>query len=406
MDQLKQIVGVEHGLEGVCNAIHMSVVGRIPSVVGAMHITCADESEHECVTAFQKGFVNLLLPQLKFAQQSAFRIANLGGRYDWGAVRIAEDHYAAAETVPVKKVLVGKVNSHVGVIEDHGKEQYGVMQRYEDTSHSCGALHALIDGDKRPFALRLAELFVSEGPDRLALLRDEKQVDPHYRALYAALVSARLQARKVILDIQDYTPVSSTEFLVIPCVTMNRPGKDTEIVCGFYFASEETGLKEPEYYGLGDNPASFKTESKHNRLVITDDQLGHKRIARDHRALALADWHEMTRDRRVTLEDRRLDDLKVKTAKFTGPRIEKTKLVLPVLLTVLAEVEPISAATLLFGHGLAGIHHAFQVHRMARQLEGSENARRILLEIRDKVATLDPKQAEAMMELLAREYRI
>ena len=216
MDQLKQLVGVEHGLDGVCNAIHMSVVGRIPSVVGAMHITCADESEHECVTAFQKGFVNLLLPQLKFAQQSAFRIANLGGRYDWGAVRIAEDHYAAAETVPVRKVIVVKVNSHVGVLEDHGKEKYGMMQRYDDASPSCGALHALVNGDNRPFATQLAELFVSEGPDRLAMLRDESQVDPEYRALYAAIASARLQSRKVILDIQDYTPVSPTEFLVIP----------------------------------------------------------------------------------------------------------------------------------------------------------------------------------------------
>ncbi|UCD24903.1 MAG: hypothetical protein JSW51_03005 [Gemmatimonadota bacterium] len=406
MDQLKQLVGVEHGLEGVCNAIHMSVVGRIPSVVGAMHITCADESEHECVTAFQKGFVNLLLPQLKFAQQSAFRIANLGGRYDWGGVRIAEDHYAAAESVPVKKVLVVKVNSHVGVLEEHGTQTFGVMQRYQDTSHSCGALNALLSGDKRPFALRLAELFVSEGPDRLAMLRDEKQVDPALRPLYAALVSARLQARKVILDIQDYEPVSPTEFLVIPCVTLNRKEKDTEIVCGFYFASEETGLKEPEYYGLGDNPAAFSNELKHNRIVITDDQLGSKRIARDHRALALAQWHEMTRDRRVTLKDKRLDEVKVRTAKFTGPRVEKTKLVLPVLLTVLAEVEPISAATLLFGHGLAGIHHAFQVHRMARQIEGSEYARRILLEIREKVDTLEPKQAEAMVDLLAREYRL
>ncbi len=406
MDQLKQLVGIEHGLDGVCNAIHMSVVGRIPSVVGAMLITCADESEHECVTAFQKGFVNLLLPQLKFAQQSAFRIANLGGRYDWGAVRIAEDHYAAAETVPVRKVIVVKVNSHVGVLEDHGKEKYGMMQRYDDASPSCGALHALVNGDNRPFATQLAELFVSEGPDRLAMLRDESQVDPEYRALYAAIASARLQSRKVILDIQDYTPVSPTEFLVIPCVTLNRPGKDTEIACGFYFASEETGLREPEYYGLGDNPAAYKMDVHHNRLVITDDQLGQPRVARDHRQLALADWHEMMRDKRVTLQDKRLEEVNVRTAKFTGPSIEKTKLVLPVLLTVLAEVEPISAATLLFGHGLAGIHHAFEVHRMARQLEGSENARRILLEIRDKVDTLAPKQAEAMMEVLAREYRL
>lgn len=405
MNQLEDIIGVERGLEGVCGAIHMSVVGRIPAVVGAMLITCADESEHECVTAFQKGFVNLLLPQLKFAQQSAFRIANLGGRYDWGAVRIAEDHYAAAESVPVKKVIVVKINSHVGVLEDHGKEKYGVMQRYHDKSHSCGALHALMSGDERPFAAQLAELFVSEGPDRLAILRDEQQVDPEYRALYAAITSARLQARKVVLDIQDYEPVSPAEFLVIPCVTMNRVGKDTEIACGFYLASEETGLKEPEYYGLGDNPAAYERDVSHNRLVITDDQLGYKRIARDHRALALADWHDMMRDKRTVIQDQRLDAVRQRVSKHTGPRVERTKMVLPILLTILAELEPISAATLLFGYGFAGIHHAFRVHRLARRLESSEEARKILLEIRDRIDSLEPKQAEAMMELLSREYR-
>jgi hypothetical protein len=383
----------------------MATVGRIPSVVGAMLVTCADESEHECVTAFQKGFVNLLLPQLKFAQQSAFRIANLGGRYDWGAVRIAEDHYADAERVPVKKVIVVKVNSHVGVLEEHGVEKYGIMRRYEDTSHSCGALNALLSGDKRPFALQLAELFVSEGPDRLAILRDEKQVDPEYRPLFAALVSARLQARKVILDIQDYEPVSHTEFLVIPCVTLNRAGKDTEIVCGYYFASEETGVKEPNYYGLGDNPAMFEVERRHDRLLVTDDHLGTPRVARDHRQLALAEWHAMMRDKRVRIQDHRLDDVRQHASKHTGPRDERAKMVLTVLLTVLAELEPISAATLLFGYGFAGIHHAFRVHRLARQLESSEEARKILLEIRDRLDSLEPKEAEAMMELLSREYR-
>ena len=132
MNQLKDIVGAERSLEGVCQAIHLSVVERHPQVVGAMHITCADESENECVSAFQRCFVKYMLPSLKFAQQSAFRIANLGGRYDWGAIRIAERHYVNSDGAGSRGMMVVKVNSHVGVLDRPGERTtYGILERSE-----------------------------------------------------------------------------------------------------------------------------------------------------------------------------------------------------------------------------------------------------------------------------------
>jgi len=404
MDQLKDIVGTERSLEGVCQAIHHSAVARHPQIVGAMHITCADESEHECVSTFERCFVKYMLPSLKFAQQSAFRIANLGGRYDWGAVRIAEQHYADADRTASRRLLVVKVNSHVGVLDTAEGTRFGVMDRYGTESHCCGALHALLGGDTRPFAEDLAEVFVSEGADRLAALRDDDGVDPTYRFLYAALVSARLQARKVILDIQDYEQ-SRTEFLVIPCVTLNRPERDTEIVCGFYLATPEKGNKEPDYYGLGDDPSAYEHRLKNRRLVFTVNQAGSTRVARDHRQLALAQWHEQTRDKRVKLDDARLERAQHEAAKHTGPRHERSKMVLRALLAVLADVDPVSATVLLFSHGAVGIHHAFRVHRLARQLGSSHEAQKVLSEIRDRIDALEPAEAEAMMEVLSKEYQ-
>lgn len=403
MNQLKDIVGAERSLDGVCQAIHLSAVERRPQAVGAMHITCADESENECVSSFQRCFVKFMLPSLKFAQQSAFRIANLGGRYDWGAVRIAEQHYAAAAPSGSRLLLVVKVNAHAGVMEGPNGITYGVMERYGSESSCCGALHGLLKGDSRPFAEDLAELFVSEGPNRLAALRDTNSVDPSYRFLYAAIVSARLQARKVILDIQDYGD-TNTEFLVIPCVTLNRPERDTEIVCGYYLASPDQGNKEPEYYGLGDDPTAFTDTIKNRRLVVSDSHVGTLREARDHRQLALAQWHELTRDRRVKLEDKRLEHARHQASKNTGPRHERSRIVLKALLAVLADVDPVSATVLLFAHGAGGIHHAFRVHRLARKLETSHEARKVLAEIRDRIDTLKPEQAEAMMEILSKEY--
>jgi len=405
MQQLKDLVGAERSLERVCQAIHLSVVERHPQVVGALHITCADEAEHECVCAFERGFVKYMLPPLKFAQQSAFRIANLGGRYDWGAVRIAEQNYAEACREGQRKIIVVKVNSHVGVIEAPDAPTFGAMKRYGGESRTCGALHRLLGGDRRPYAVQLEELFISEGPDRLATLRDPQRVDPAVRFLYAALVSARLQARKVILDIQDYATASPTEFVVIPCVTINRPERDTEIVCGFYLAGADAGTGEAQYFGLGDDPAGYQHRFHNRRLLVWDEHVGSMREARNHRQLALEQWHELMRGRSVSVQDERLDRVRHETSRHTGPRHERAKIILPVLLTVLGEVAPVSAAVLLFAHGAAGIHHAFRIHRLAREMEGSHEARKILHEIRDKVDSLEPNQAEAMMELLSREYR-
>jgi|GEM_PF-762151 len=403
MEQLKDIVGAERSLEGVCQAIHMSAVERHPQIVGAMHITCADESERECVTAFQRCFVSYMLPSLKFAQQSAFRLANLGGRYDWGAVRIAEDHYVNVPNASPRRLIVVKVNAHVGTIEADGKRRFGVMKRYGADSKSCGALHALLGGDRRPFAENLGEAFASEGIDRVEMLKDESLVDPEFRFLYAAAVSARLQARKVMLDIQDYG-VFDTEFLVVPCVTLNRIGRDTEIVCGFYLSTNQDGKPRQEYYGLGDDPSAFEHRIKNGRIVLSDEQVGSTREARDHRQLALAHWHQLISDRRVSLDDARIHQAKQEASRHTGPRHERSRLMLRALLTVLYEVAPVSAAVLLFAHGAVGIHHAFRVHRLARQLENTHEAQKVLAEIKDKIDTLEPDKAEALLELLSREY--
>ena len=66
--------------------------------------------------------------------------------------------------------------------------------------------------------------------------------------------------------------------------------------------------------------------------------------------------------------------------------------------------DPVSAAVLLFARGSVGIHHAFRVHRLARQIESSNEARKVLVELRSKIDTLEPEQAEAMMEVLSKEY--
>ena len=104
-------------------------------------------------------------------------------------------------------------------------------------------------GKRSPFLDDLREAFDSEGHDRLGALRNSRKVDPLFRPLAAAVVSARLQARKAVLDLQDRTPAQPTYWVVLPCVTVNRHELDTEIVCGVYTVDGRDGERAVTYSG-------------------------------------------------------------------------------------------------------------------------------------------------------------
>ncbi len=51
--RLRQLVGQERSLGEVAQAVHFFALSMNATAVGAMHVTCADESEYECVDALQ-----------------------------------------------------------------------------------------------------------------------------------------------------------------------------------------------------------------------------------------------------------------------------------------------------------------------------------------------------------------
>ena len=117
LDRIIKLIGHETPLEEVARELCFIAQELHPPIVGALQLTCSDEAEQECIQAFQKGFVNHLLPSLKFAQQAPFRIANPGARYEWGCTSIAEAHFATTATKSSFKLMVAKVNAHVAVDE-------------------------------------------------------------------------------------------------------------------------------------------------------------------------------------------------------------------------------------------------------------------------------------------------
>ncbi|MGD8452391.1 MAG: hypothetical protein PVJ57_11280 [Phycisphaerae bacterium] len=272
-DALVQLLGREHRLHDVNLALRRYIRDLDAPVVGALHVTCADESEWECIDSFQRSFVAEMLPDLKFARKAPFRLSNLGARYEWGALPVAEHHYATPESRSTFKALLVKLNAHVAVDGFGEQSCYGRMQRYDTHSTACGALHALMAGNDNPSLRDLREAFEEEGIDRLALLADDQRVDPAQRSLFVALINARRQTARVLREIAEHVPASPTFYVVASCVTLNRPAEDTELLCGLALVDHRTGEQTAEYIGLGDDPTRYRVTYEGPTLMVHDDNL-------------------------------------------------------------------------------------------------------------------------------------
>jgi hypothetical protein len=158
----------------------------------------------------------------------------------------------------------------VGVFQTEAGPEYGWLKRYGARSTCCGALAALLAGSDLPAVRELAETFASEGKDRLALINDPTVVPQEHRALVAAITNAALQARRAAGDIERRRPQTPTRFLVLPCVTLNRPGPDTELLVGRYEIDWTSQAPATSHEGLGDDPAGYRIAHQHGRLSIQE----------------------------------------------------------------------------------------------------------------------------------------
>lgn len=271
MVRIRDLIGIESELSQVGLALRHFAEELAAPVVGAYQVTCSDEIEWECAEAFQEHFCDGLLPILEFERCSPFRSINLGARYEWGAVRVAEEHFATEPSEGAFKLLVAKINAHVAVEDTRDGPVYGVLDRYGHRSTCCGALAGLFEGSLLPAIQELRQVFRFGGVNRLSALADRNRVAPEHRALLAAVVSARLQAHRVVLDIEEYQPESPTVFLILPCVTINRLGRDTELVVGEYGVDRTEPTSRAKYAGLADSPTAYRVRHDQGRLILEDD---------------------------------------------------------------------------------------------------------------------------------------
>jgi len=269
MAKLQDLIGTESDLAEVGSALREAVSDLGPAAVGAYHVTCSDEVECECVEAFQRGFVAELLPTLKPGTRTPFRSVNLGARYERGAIHIAEEHYATPAAQDGFKLMAVKINAHVAVQESSDGPAYGLMNRYGGPSTCCGALASMLAGGDLPAVKELAQTFRTDGNDRVKTLNDS--MPAKHRALLASVTNARLQAGRAASEISQYQPQTPTHWLILCCVSINRPEPDTELIVGRYLIDTTGEAAKIEYQGLGDNPATYRVEHHKNGLRIADD---------------------------------------------------------------------------------------------------------------------------------------
>ena len=390
LDRIHELIGQEVVVDEIPKRLNQAAREIHAPAIGAMLVTCSDESEQEVADAFHRFFVQHHTPRLKFGSHAAFRSANLGARYEWGSIRLAEDHFATEATTDKFKVLVVKINSHVSHHKDVDSTRYGSLVRYGRHSDCCGALAQLLAGKDTATARDLTTVFTSEA-DRLSIIRKS---DPELRLLLAALVNARLQARKAMVDAQDHLATTPTIYVILPCVTVNRPARDTEILCGVYCG--DTRDFPPTYRGLEARPEEWQLTRQLDRVRIAFENKD--RPARDHRRMLLENLEVGPPPPHPVIE-------KARNAYASHPNLKAVApLMLKGMVLALAEVAPVPAALLLFGEGLIDIHHLFQMENLNKEVAADAKARKLLKTLEGQLESLPPEQAEKVLHVLMQHY--
>lgn len=287
MEELLDLIGLESDLCSATTALRRAVEREHPTVVGALHVTCSDEAEWETAAAFQRDFVERLLPSLKLGQKAAFRSVNLGSRYESGACRVMVHHFALAEpehlNQDVLQTYVVKVNSHVGILETADGPVFGQFLRFGQPSACCGALSAAVavNRDTPGFADTPAFADIAESlaaiPDHAAAYVHEN-VTVSLRMLYCAVLHAQWQAlaatRELERAVAELREVR-VRCYVVAAVTVNHPGPDSEITVGFTRFDKPPGgpTCRLETHGLGLDPRRYQAAFDLSRIRITTRSL-------------------------------------------------------------------------------------------------------------------------------------
>ncbi|MFG0319936.1 MAG: hypothetical protein ACF8XB_21875 [Planctomycetota bacterium JB042] len=400
LSNLAELFGREHDSGSIHRELKYKAYGTSAGAVGAVLVCCSDEALNETSDGFVRGFTSEMLPSLKRGLRAPFRNITPGGVYTWGAARIAIGNFSHAVPSDSFLLLVTKVEAHTAVERDGVGVRFGHKRRYAGEGTFCGALDALLAGRTDSWLTPMREAFDAEGKDRVGALREAPEDD---RMLLTAATSARLMARNVAMDMQDFDAPVPTVHLVLHGVVLNKEGADTELLGGAYLLDRRTDRGVQRYLGIGDDPTRYVVEKTDGPVRLHDDELATERDARDHRAMArvVAETHAASSDPRVA-------ELRASIAAGGRGGGPWGRALLRASLALLAEVAPLPTALFLLADGWVEIRNAHRlsrtVHRHEAELRRLEAAHAVARADRH-VDSLSDEEATALAARLLRSDR-
>lgn len=417
---LDVFVGREAHMGDLGRALVRVVASVRPAHVASLHVTCSDGLERLCAKTFHDTVArDITVPADR--EWAPLRTSNLGGRYEWGSGGVGFSHFVGAPS----NMMVAQINSHVGVIREARSLRFGTHERSGRMSPVCGALFMVLAGRTGPFATEMREALSSEGLDRMALLNDPDSVSADYKYLYGAIVNARLQARRALLDLArplEADEVGADLLLVLAAVTFNQRGADHELLVGYYAGKRDAdGVMQAIWCGLGDNPTKYQYEFDLAGVKVT--QPGPlKRKARGpkgHRELPLEKLADHLEDLRaesvahqeagpepltecdrppVHLDPHSRSVLDQVDALLNDPDHPWSSLAVKGACIALTEVLAVPAVLTLFAGGALAANHAFRMQRIARggghEHEVEELAHETAIDLQQR----DPREARSILK--------
>lgn len=261
---LEKVIGHELELGQLSTTISHTIATSPAATVGAVHVTCADEAQHRVIEKVQELIIEPHVTPMASGQRTAFRLVNLGGYHETGALGIAEDHWAGAhDPATGPKLMFVRVDAHVGVDDDPAAEPiYGHFVRFGRPSVACGALAAILHGH----AMAGGGGFVDHHVRARRIL---EAFPEHNRMLAAAICRAELSAadcrNEILTSVSHDTP---TVWLIVATVTLNHSDRHASMLTSVTVIDPDLAETTTS---LGVDPERYRIDHVDRVLRVTLD---------------------------------------------------------------------------------------------------------------------------------------
>ncbi len=409
---LERSLGVEVALDVFHGTLRRAAQGlHERAECGTMLVTCSDEFMGEVRGAFARDVARPLTAQQMIGSRGTYAVANLGGRFEPGAIALADEHFARRPGSHAPQTLLIELATHVGRRRKGHESAYGEIDRFGRVSACCGALARLLEAPpetaavKHPWFDQLSAFF---GPARLEALRGDHA---SMRLTKAAIVHAVLQAESAIADLMREPPLQPRDVLLVGIVAVNQPGVDGALpVAVHHLRFDGEWLHMESGAALRSTPAALEVEERGGRLAVRSLE----EASRPSGAVSVARLHEVSaalpplqEPRERAALQRRLQRVRqdvTRAKRHPGAWRARARPLLRGLVQGLSIVTPEVGLAVFALQAGADAVKAEHVRKLLREGPRREEARETLRHVEAQLQQLSHAEAQDILDVLVAEH--